>query len=422
MKGMKRSHQGFTGGFWRVPMTAAALALILSACGGGGDGGGSSDRNVSSSPDAPSAGNTAPGSSAGSSGSGGSAGSGGTAGNQNANGTSTPGNGSAGITPGAGGGDAGSGGASSGSGSNPTPPTPPTTDQLISAAGISGAALLSMLDQELNRAWPLDTPTTSAADGRHGWFLDDGLAQPDVTTYVSLMPRLNYTETPRPNGSPYPIITYEPLNGSTTYSLRSYVQFRGGRNKRSTVPYRELSLTVPLKADAQQITIGETLSITAGPTFANTNPDDPKNDKTEHTSIEFKAESAYAVPKNGLIPFGQVLKQWKASDGQQVSLVVEGRCDLLQDQYTPDAPGFHAGPNPVALSGAEICWHIDMTTVKRKLCFMYQIPAPAKDAADGYVSIPMVHEIIDERSAYAGESGTKYWRQGRYRCQGKGGL
>ncbi|MDO4684071.1 MAG: hypothetical protein Q4B17_14995, partial [Lautropia sp.] len=308
------------------------------------------------------------------------------------------------------------------SGSNPTPPAPPTTDQLISAAGISGAALLSMLDQELNRALPLDTPTTQSADGRHGWFLDDGLAQPEVTTYVRLAPQLNYTYTPQPNGNPYPIVTYVPLHGSTSYSLWSYVQFRGGRNKRSTVPYRELSLTVPLKADAEQITIGETLDIKPGPSLANPNPNDPKNDKTQHPAIEFKAESAYTVPKNALIPFGQVLKQWKASDGQQVSLVLEGRCDLLEHQYTPDASGFTVGPNPMPLSGAEICWHIDMTTVKRKLCFMYQIPAPAREAEQGYVSIPMIHEIIDERSVYAGESGTQYWRQGRYRCQGKGGL
>lgn len=413
MKGMKRSHQGFTGDFWRVPMTAAALALILSAC--GGDGGGSSDRNVSSSPDAPSAGNTTPGSSGGSAGSGGSDGSSGTAGNQHANGASTPGDSSTGATPGAGAGNSGSGGAS-GSGSNPTPPAPQTTDQLISAAGISGAALLSMLDQQQNRAWPLDTPTSSPADGRHGWFLEDVISQPGVTTYVSLAPQLNYTFTPQPNGNPYPLITYEPLNGSTTYWLKSYVQFRGGRSTRSTVPYRELSLTVPLKADAQQMTIGETLDIKAGPTLANARPDDPKNDKTEHPSLALKADSAYTVPRNGLIPFGQVLKQWKASDGQQVSLVLEGRCDLLEDQYTPDATGFNAGPDPVALPGAELCWHIDVATVKRKLCFMYQIPAPADDARAGYVSVPMMHEIIDERSAYAGETGTKYWRQGRYRC------
>ncbi|MDO5101378.1 MAG: hypothetical protein Q4D91_00500 [Lautropia sp.] len=401
---------------WRVPMTAAALALILSACGGGSSG--SSDRSVSSSPEAPSAGSSNPGSTTpGSTGAGDANGSAGSGGSQIADGGSTP---NTGNTPGS------NGGAGTDANTTPTPPAQPpapqTTDQLISAAGISGAALLSMLDQELNRAWPLDTPTTSPADGRHGWFLENGLMQPGVTTYVSLAPQLNYTYTPRPNGNPYPNITYEPLNGSTTYWLRSYVQFRGGRNKQSTVPYRELSLTVPLQVDAQQITIGDLLSVKTGPTLANPRADDPQNDKTEHPVVDFKAETAYTVPKNGLIPFGQVLKQWNGADGQRVQLVLEGRCDLLEDQYDPDVTGFNPGPNPVAKSGAELCWHVDMSNVKRKLCFMFQMPAPAEDAANNYVSIPMMHEIIDDRSVYAGETGTKYWRQGRYRCQGKGGL
>lgn len=376
----------------QIPLTSAALCLVLAACGGGSSG---SDKSVSSSPNSPSA--NAP-----------AAGQGNTA--------TQPGTGSGGT----GSGGTGSGGTSGGAdnpGTQPSKPAvPQTTEELLSDQGIRGNVLRSMLDQKLNaRGVRGDAATARAADGRYGWFLPQANGTPSIWNSVRLDPT-NYVDESRP-GIPYQISRYHPLEGNSTYTLSSQIYDMGNTNRDTTVPIRPFTLKVPISASAQLLSLDKTMSIQLGSPHATSNatPDTPAEE------ITLTATEALEVPSNALLPFGKAVQTWRGDNQQKVELVMAGRCDMVNTDYAGKVL-----EEPHRAPGAELCWNFDLTHLKRQICVMYTVPA--SDGNEGYVlsQVPStaeaqarLEEMVDQRSLFAGESGALFWRNGSSRCENK---
>lgn len=346
----------------QMPMTAAALSILLAAC--GGSSGGANEKAVSSSPAATTTASTTD--------------------------ASTP------------------TGTATGATTEASASIATTTNQPISEQGISGKTLRAMLDVRLNYGNPVMTPFARAADKRYGWYANNHDGTPSITTSQQLNDPSNYTDISSQTER-YPRYQYAPLNGSSTYGLSSRVQFRGGANSSSTVLYRSLGLNVGIQADTNQLTLDRTMKLSTGPTYANNKFDtDPINDETTE-SLTLTADNDYTIAANGLIPFGQVLQTWKGADNQKVELVLVGRCDIVETDSSGN-PKAGSTPQP----GAELCWNVDVNRVKRQICNMWKVPDDKYDAS------ALLQEVADDRSVYAGESGTRYWRQENARCQGKG--
>ncbi|MDO4683145.1 MAG: hypothetical protein Q4B17_10215 [Lautropia sp.] len=391
---------------FHTPMTAAAMCLLLAAC-GGGSGGGTSEKAVSSSPaatgsaistagvntampgapapalDAGSADqvitNTAPGDTAGSTG--------------------------AGTKPGP-----------DTSASSSTPPVAPRTSaQTLTDQGIRGDVLRSMLDQKLNQVGPRDTPSSTPADGRHGWF-KFGTGIPRITNSVRLSPD-NYVDESRPS-IPWPLLRYRPLNGEAQYLLNSYIQSRWGINRDTTVPVRPFSLKLDLQADREKLTLGQTLTLDISQPVASwqTRPDGPG----ETLTLTLQAGDTIAIARDALISFGQVIQRWQAAPDQKVELVLADRCDLVRVNDSGQRLGEQFKPTP----GSELCWRIDTPNLKREVCTMYEVPIAtiAPDDEPKALAQSRLQEMADERSTFPGESGSIFWRQGHLRCEGKGDL
>ncbi|MDO4681662.1 MAG: hypothetical protein Q4B17_02600 [Lautropia sp.] len=376
----------------QMPMTSAALCLLLAACGGGSSG---SDSAVSSSPNGPS--------------------------------TSSPadGQGSTITQPGAGSGGSGSGGTGSGSASGGTgnpgsqsPAVPQTTEALLSEQGIRGNVLRSMLDQKLSAPGVRgDAETVRAADGRYGWFLPPSSGIPSIQNNVRLDPD-NYVRESRP-GIPYEILSYRPLEGSSTYKLWSHIYGIGYANSDTTVPVRPFTLEMPISGSPQLLSLGKTVNIRLEAPRAtwNAKPDTPAED------ITLTATEALEVPGNALLPFGKAVQTWRGDNQQKVELVLAGRCDTVNTDHT----GKVVEDLPSRAPGAELCWNFDLTHLKRQICVMYAVPASDGRVGNPLTKVPStaeaearLEEMVDQRSVFAGESGALFWRSGHFRCEKKG--
>lgn len=365
-----------------TPMSTAALCLLLAACGGGGASS-TIDKNVSSSPSNPPA-STAPSDSTGSASGG--------------NSTTTPG---AGTAPG-----------------STLPSVSATTDQIISDSGIRGDVLRSMLDQKLSAPGIRgDAETVRAADGRYGWFLPPSSGIPSIRNAVHLDPS-NYAVENRP-GIPHEILSYRPLEGSSTYKLWSDIYGIGNANLDTTVPVRPFRLEMPISANPQLLSLGRTMNIALEAPRAtwNAKPDTP----TEN--ITLTATEALEVPSNALLPFGKVLQTWRGDNQQKVELVLAGRCDTVHTDHT----GKVLENLPSRAPGAELCWNLDLTHLKRQICVMYAVPASDRSVGNPLSRVPStaeaearLEEMVDQRSVFTGESGALFWRSGHFRCEGKG--
>lgn len=369
----------------QTPLSAAALCLLLAAC--GGDGGSSTaDKNVSSNPGNPPA-STAPSDNTGSN-----------------TGSSAGGTG---------------GGTGTAPGST-MPSGPTTTEQLISDSGIRGNVLRSMLDQKLSAPGIRgDAETVRAADGRYGWFLPTSSGIPSIRNNVHLDPS-NYVVENRP-GIPYEILSYRPLEGSSTYKLWSDIYGIGNANLDTTVPVRPFTLEMPISASPQLLSLGKTMNISLEAPRAtwNAKPDTPAE------NITLTATEALEVPSNALLPFGKVLQAWRGDNQQKVELVLAGRCDTVNTDHT----GKVAEDLPSRAPGAELCWNFDLTHLKRQICVMYAVPASDSSVGNSLSRVSStaeaearLEEMVDQRSVFTGESGALFWRGGNFRCEGKGGL
>lgn len=242
-----------------------------------------------------------------------------------------------------------------------------------------------MLDHKLGAAGPRATPMALPADGRRGAYADDP-AMPKITTHIRLEPT-NYVE--KPSASPYgPVMAYKPLLGASSYELDSYVQGRDG-NSNATVAYTELKVKLGLSADQSKLTLAPTLTVTTGPTkpvFAL--QDDPRD-----PPVTLTAASAKEIGRKALVAFNMPVQQWNGPNGQFVQLLV------LKGQDDDEA---------------ESCWNFNLDKVKRLVCHSWDVPKTWN--ADSQVEIES-HGIEDDRSTYAGESGKRFWRECKGRCE-----
>lgn len=331
---------------FRTPLTATALLVLMTACGGGG---GSTEKAVSSSPAAP-----------------GSAVATVTANTGTSTSTSSSSTGTVSATE-----------ISASTAASATLATGP-----ISSDGISGQVLAAMLDQKVGDPGPRWTPAASPAESRTGAAIENPAA-PLLQVTQSLTPS-NYRASTV--NSPYADSTYAPLAGSSTYRLFTEVLGRWG-NTDATIPYTTLVMNIGVSADAQQLTLAQTMTVQTGPTFANWNTRTGQADQ----AITLSADSAYTVAKSGLIPFNRPLKQWSSGEYHVQLMVLRGKNG----------------------SQAESCWNFNLPNVKRLICNGWDVPGSLPEIRPAET---LNISVVDDRSTYTGESGQLYWRACQDTC------
>lgn len=394
---------------YRMPATAAALAILLAACGGGS---GSSDSAVSSSPSPSSTPGSAGTLTATDSTTGAAtttqAGTGGTG---DATATNTAANSATNAAaPASNAATAATGstandspaGAAAGTAAAAPASAPVTQTEALTAAGINGALLAGLLDQVSGMAGMRSTPAAGSSSSVHGP-RENAADAPYITTLVRLDP-FNYSSE-RIANTAYDRLVYHPLDGQAEFQLGNAVQGRDG-NKQATLPFRTMQLSVPFSASATQVSLGQYLTLGTGPTLTTY---DKETDPAK-TSEALSASAAYTVQKDQRIPFGTVA-QWNGPGGS-VKLEV-AQCSLVAlngDQVDTSQP---------VQQGVETCWDVNLPNMKRRTCHAWQVPASESNGMQGTLATMVFHGIADDRSTYAGENGVRYWVEGGHRCQGR---
>lgn len=385
-----------------VPITAAALAVLLTACGGGG-GGGTEGKAVSASPNAPGSSSPA-GTTAGSPTSDAAAGTGTSTGN----GTGSSTAGGTGTTAGA---DT-TGGANSetidgGTNANgntvtPVAPTVPPTPQRPVAAfsdeGIRGDVLLTMLDQRTCnnygvRSTAMDgEPVPGALDDTPEIVLETLLNLPGNTETGS-----NYVRRPGATGTPglgagvlcRPDQMYAPAKPGTTYALAQNTnpvyRFTPESAKRG---FHYFGAEMSLRVSDQSFTLGRGLALTEtqdlGKAWEAAHPESLNESPKVH-KLNLNAAEDLTIANDSLVKWG-VLQEWKR-DGQPVYQIMVLRGSAPQQ--------------------ARLCWNASMEYVKRLHCTEWTIPASFKRGDE----LKVAQSLQDDRSTYTEhESGSLYWR------------
>lgn len=395
-----------------IPLSAAALTLLLAACGGGG---GSGDKTVSSSPDASSAANVVVNTNT-TAGSGSESGAGASAGTNSGN-TGTASN------PAGTGSTSGSGNTSASNNTsttdvatqtaastNPQASLPtanvsntPTEVPLISDKGVRGDVLLAMFEQR--RCGASTTPSTTYDGPR--------LAESD-TPPVRFNARLeasNYTVDPN-DWSPADTFVqqecrrevYRPVSpGTYPYNIDTAYQYERIREKPlygySGIKrgFNAVRISYTLTVVDGSFEIGPNVTVISqqdlGPTappevfqngqsFENNGPtDNPYFAPIDAMSIDLKSEVSFGT----LREWNQ--RRWAADNTPSYLRLMLIKSDV---------------PNQ-----AKLCSNVSVNYVKRLVCTVWNIPQNWKwgqqlEYVDGY--------IVDDRTAYANETGMLYWR------------
>ena len=351
-----------------VPITAAALAVLLTACGGGG-GGGTEGKAVSASPNAPGSSSTT--------------GSTGTA----ANGTSetldggTNANGNT-VTPVA----------------HTVPPTPQRPVAAFSDEGIRGDVLLTMLDQRTCnnygvRSTAMDgEPVPGALDDTPEIVLETLLNLPGNTETGS-----NYVRRPGATGTPglgagvlcRPDQMYAPAKPGTTYALaqntKPVYRCTPESVKRG---FHYFGAEMSLRVSDQSFTLGRGLALTEtqdlGKAWEAAHPESLNESPKVH-KLNLNAAEDLTIANDSLVKWG-VLQEWKR-DGQPVYQIMVLRGSAPQQ--------------------ARLCWNASMEYVKRLHCTEWTIPASFKRGDE----LKVAQSLQDDRGTYTEhESGSLYWR------------
>lgn len=342
----------------RTPLTAAALALLLAACGGGGGG---SDRAVSSSPDAP-----------------------GSTTNPSASGSGT-GSTQAGNTGGDTGGNTGTGSGGTQGGSTQGGPTAPRpASAAISADGISGALLATLLDQHaINPAVGPGVPNHAKPTRTLGGDDIDDSPGPFITSDQQTEP--SFYAPPTATNNPYALPTYRPASGTFTVLHGTGVQNRWNLSSQATIPFVEQVTRATVTIENDTVTLDPSLSIELqtvsfpGGVYQATTP----------ITNTYTATQRYQVRFDQLVPFGQVLQQWQNPQATGAT----GSIQLLVQKGED--------PNEV-----QLCWNTGLTSIKRLFCREYEVPA---GWARGQTVKRERYVIADDRSVIPGETGFRYW-------------
>ena len=390
------------GNTYRVPLTAAALAILLAACGSGnGNDGTHADTKalsdtipaatakLASKADAVQAGDTAQTNAATQAGNAAQA----AGATQTANTTQTtdatqaaaaapasPANAESAAAPAT---DA-SGTISSATAANRTAEastvtraTPQTAP--ISAAGVRGDALLTMLDQK-------GCLTLDRATSYNGTRVTTGkpLELPEPRADTDLNPNNYQKTTPNSPGllSPFAALgniicntkyyqyhaaapgEYSMSVGSGPHPRHQYL------GEKILRPFNSQGISVPLTITADSATLGDVVS--AG------------SDRPSIGGIDIP----FSFRLDGVASYG-LLKRWGSHAGYQTKLL------LLKGDSDQQA---------------KLCWNIELPEARRLQCVVWQAPANWKRGQQLQV---VDQYLVDDRSVYEGEKGFEYWR-GRF--------
>lgn len=426
----------------RIPLTAAALSLILAACGGGGDGDSAAPQAISSSPSAPrNITATANGNTTGTHNADNvaSAALGTTTANtrgvsnttianviaegaSQAPVTSNDGNQSHPAPSSANNNDTSTAhaantaddtnadSATSSAASNETNNiNGDSTAPLVSAQGVRGDVLLAMFDQQacrdsfdVGRADSLsapnfyslpdrtsDTPPVLADTGINRdaysydmskWEQDGRRAPARAPTYVY---QCSYDDI-RSYSNPMQPGSYA-YTMITAGQYHTYLTSRYYGDPTITKGVNKALVEYPLMVTQNQFSIGSQAKVELKEDFGYKAKDISGQGIPEGRRIEaVLSGTARTYERQGLVPFGAV-NQWKDSTGNDVEL-------LLIKADEPDT--------------VRICTHINSTLAKRLHCVTWKVPA---DWTWGKELIGGKHYLIDDRTVYAGETGLMYW-------------
>ena len=249
----------------------------------------------------------------------------------------------------------------------------------ISAAGVRGDALLTMLDQK-------GCLTLDRATSYNGTRVTTGkpLELPEPRADTDLNPNNYQKTTPNSPGllSPFAALgniicdtqyyqyhaaapgEYSLSVGSGPHPRHQYL------GEKILRPLNSQGISVPLTITADSATLGDVVS--AG------------SDRPSIGGIDIP----FSFRLDGVASYG-LLKRWGSHAGYQTKLL------LLQGDSEQQA---------------KLCWNIELPEARRLQCVVWQAPANWKRGQQLQV---VDQYLVDDRSVYEGEKGFEYWR-GRF--------
>jgi len=246
----------------------------------------------------------------------------------------------------------------------------------ISAAGVRGDALLTMLDQKgcLNLHHATSYNGTRVTTGKP-------LELPELRADTGLNPSNYQKTTPNSPGllSPFAALgniicntkyyqyhaaapgEYSMSVGSGPHPRHQYL------GEKILRPFNSQGISVPLTITADSATLGDVVS--AG------------SDRPSIGGIDIP----FSFRLDGVASYG-LLKRWGSHAGYQTKLL------LLQGDSEQQA---------------KLCWNIELPEARRLQCVVWQAPANWKRGQQLQV---VDQYLVDDRSVYEGEKGFEYWR------------
>lgn len=274
----------------------------------------------------------------------------------------------------------------------PLPPPINSTAPLISATGVRGDVLLTMMDQQPCRQFPVPTANYNGANVDQ---TQTGVT--DVFMNHDLSPSNYVNDTPTGSGTPVP---------GDTCARKRYEQARPGvytYNVDSTPWYRNKIGSPWLRRGFNWLGLKATLTITATTASLGTQMKvESTRDNTPYSTAiqqgmtpmtenaELSAPSALDIQLGSVINYG-VLKQWRSP--QQNTLMAQVM--LIQGN---------------AANEAKLCWNTDIAYTKRLQCAVWRVPANWQRGQQ----LTLVEQyMVEDRKPYPNDQGFLYWRTAR---------
>lgn len=275
-------------------------------------------------------------------------------------------------------------------------PLPPPIDSkapLISATGVRGDVLLTMMDQQPCRQFPVPTANYNGAN------IDQTrTGVTDVFVNHDLSPSNYVTDTAASGGTPVPGDTcagkrYEQARpGVYTYNIDSIPWYRnkiGSAWLSRGFNWLDLKATLTVTATTASLGTRMTVESTRDNTPYPVAIQQTMTPMTENT--ELSAPSALDIELGSVINYG-VLKQWRnAQTNALMSQVMLIRGDAANE--------------------AKLCWNTDIQFTKRLQCAVWRVPANWQRGQQ----LTLVEQyLIEDRKPYPNEQGGfLYWRTAR---------
>lgn len=261
---------------------------------------------------------------------------------------------------------------------------------LISAQGVRGDVLLTMMDQQPCSHYLNETTS------------HDGLTVPEETIpTLSIYSRLtptNYPAAPVMPAPGYPppgyrdvtcssgYYPYQPAAADDTYEYESSTRLSYNRSCRSeSCPrgFHYLSLSIPFIVGKDSVRLGRLMKTDMEE--GNIDPSGYDPTKVWHAKAHLAANTDFSFKLGDMVPFG--IKHVWESGSEHIQLMV-----------------LDAAP---AKDTAKLCWNVVSSYVKRLQCIVWKIPAGWKR---GQLLEDIDSYIIDDRSSYPNETGLAYFR------------